>query len=192
MNNRNVCLELRGGAASGGDTSPPSLEEPVARSLFPVPFPAVPCLPQRSPRPREAAGFVRSRTAGEAKFPVSGRRGHGHARRGPSPAPDPHPSNPLSKHRQPRVFTRIHSCFRAQLPLPGPACLLGARSASPAGPRGSSVASLRLRSPPLLLPALFGAAAAPPTSPRARRLGVRGAPSRCGRALCMPLPGGRW
>lgn len=69
MHNRNVCLELRGGAASGGDTSPPSLEEPVARSLFPVPFPAVPCLPQRSPRPREAADFVRSRTAGGSEIP---------------------------------------------------------------------------------------------------------------------------
>lgn len=180
-----------------GPRAEETLPRPPLRNLWRDPFSRSPS--RRSPTLRSAVrGRGRRRIScapglqGEAKFPVSGRRGHGHPRRGPSLAPDPHPSNPLSKHGQPRVFTRIHSCFRAQLPLPGPAGLLGARSASPAGPRGSSVASLRLRSPPLLLPALFGAAAAPPTSPRARRLGVRGAPSRCGRALCMPLPGGRW
>uniref|UniRef100_A0A8C4LRZ2 Protein phosphatase 1 regulatory subunit 14 n=2 Tax=Equus asinus TaxID=9793 RepID=A0A8C4LRZ2_EQUAS len=111
------------------------------------------------------------------------------------------------------LHTGDRSCLRAHTflplratPTPGPLCLPGARSASPAGARGSSAASLRLRSPPLPpprppRPALLGVAAAPPDLPtsRAARGAGAGEPLECrcparggsgaGRAPLAPPPG---
>ena len=80
---RNGCLERRGGAGRGGNTSPPSLEavgeenlcaEPPARSLPASPAPVVAYPRQRWPRPREVAGCLRLGTAGGAQSSCLGGR----------------------------------------------------------------------------------------------------------------------
>lgn len=64
--NRNVCLELWGGA--GGRRHFPALPRGTCGTIpFPGPPSTVPRLPQRSARPREAARFVRSRIAGGSR-----------------------------------------------------------------------------------------------------------------------------
>lgn len=108
----------------------------------------------------EAAGFVRSGTARGSAVP------HLREKRTRSPAQRAIPGT-----RPTPVLSRV--CAHTFLPpcatpTPGAPCLPGARSASRAGPRGSSAASLRLWSPPLSPPHAPRRAAAPPTSPRAR------------------------
>lgn len=116
--NRNVCSERRGGAGSGGDTSPPS-EEAVERRKssrgtwgavpFPVPLPATPC---PGPRPREA-GPRNSRLREKRTVPVTG----------------PAPVLPVSTPRLRRVHALPFPLLRATR-TPGPPAR-GARDPPP-------------------------------------------------------------
>ncbi|KAJ8797251.1 hypothetical protein J1605_017479 [Eschrichtius robustus] len=132
--------------------------------------------PKRSPAQSPAAP---AEAAGEAQSPCPGGQ-HTVTRAEDHPWPQTHAGRPCVSARH--------------TPTPRARCLPGAGSASGAGPRGSSAASLRLRPPPLPPlrpppPALLPVAAAPPPDlPASRRR--RGAGADEARACRCPARGG--
>ena len=170
-----------GGVGPGGEETPPRpqrrrqgegnlCEEPAPRPLPAYPAPGG---RQRSPRQR------RPRRREKRNPRVLGGSTRSPAQR---TIPGPRPT-PVAR-----------ACLRAHTPTPRARCLPGAGSASGAGPRGSSAASLRLRPPPLPPlrpppPALLPIAAAPPPDlPASRRR--RGAGADEARACRCPARGG--
>lgn len=148
----------------------------------PAPFPATPC---PGPRPREAEGPCALERQGAARFSSPGEEDAG------ARAEDRPWHQPRCLHRGCGASPRSHPRFCAQRPRPGP---LPARRQirPPRWPERVLGGVFKAAVPALPPPRPRGVAAAPPTSPGARRPGVRGARSRCGRAPRMPLPGPRW
>ncbi|EAW47771.1 protein phosphatase 1, regulatory (inhibitor) subunit 14C, isoform CRA_b, partial [Homo sapiens] len=91
-------------------------------------------------------------------------------------APRPTPVLPESTHRRPPVSRRTHFPPRGDSHAPGPLCRRRQIPPLGAGPRGSSAASLRLRSPPRRPPRPPPSRRGSSRPPRAAgRLGARGA-----------------
>lgn len=179
--NRNVCLERRGGAGSGGDVERRKPSWGTASRFLSL-------SPSRRP-PAQDPGLGRRARAlwnctGTRDSRLREKRTRSPALR-TIPGTRPAPVLPVSTQRPPRVC-EPHSRFCAQLPRPGP--LPAGRQIRLLGWTQRVLGGVFKAAVPALPPPRPRGVAAAPTSPRAGQPGARGA-EQVRRAPRMPRPG---